>query len=78
MYVSWCQILNPCFISDISEGKKLDLNESVAVESAKQFELSLILNACQNNTEWYYKWTGSEISNWTAVYKHTYHISLNM
>jgi hypothetical protein len=51
MYVSWCQILNQFFITDISEGQKLDRNESVAVESANQFGLSLIINACQNNTE---------------------------
>jgi hypothetical protein len=69
----------------------LDRNESVAVESANQFGLSLIINACQNNTEWYYKWTSSKIFNCTVaykhtsqicnscdVYKHTYQISLNM
>jgi hypothetical protein len=39
MYVSWCEIVNASFITDIAVGQKLSITAFVVIESAKYFEL---------------------------------------
>ena len=47
MYVSWCEILNPSFITDIAVRQ---IGASFGFGSAKQFDIYLTLNTCRYNT----------------------------
>jgi hypothetical protein len=69
MYVSWCEILNPSFITDIAV---MQIGACVGFGSAKQFEISLKPNTSKYNTICYYLRTGTEICNSCGVYKRTY------